>query len=139
MSTKPETTFTTSVHRAFKPGARPYFEKMYNPLRGGTPDVFYSGSVGDLWVEYKFIPRIPITAKILPDLSPLQARWLNNRYDEGRNVAVIVGSPDGGVIFRDKDWLVPIAPEVFKMALKDRATLANWIAIQVGVAVNAIR
>ena len=47
MSTKPENTFIGSVHKKFG-GKKPYIEKMYNPLRSGTPDVYYSGDVGDL-------------------------------------------------------------------------------------------
>ena len=58
MSAKPENTFIGSVHKKFGV-KKPYFEKMYNPLRSGTPDVYYSGDAGQLWIEYKFIPRIP--------------------------------------------------------------------------------
>lgn len=36
MSTKPENTFIGSVHKKFG-GKKPYIEKMYNPLRSGTP------------------------------------------------------------------------------------------------------
>ena len=70
---------------------------MHNAYRGGTPDVWYSGSRGDLWVEYKWIARIPKRGTIVPKLSPLQLDWLTKRKAQGRNVLVIVGSPKGAL------------------------------------------
>ena len=132
MSTKPESTFIGSVHKKFS-GKKPYIEKMYNPLRSGTPDVYYSGDVGDLWVEYKFVPRIPRSAEILPDLTPRQRRWLNDRFAEGRNVAVVLGTPDGGVIYRNKEWNTPLSSTELKARLVPKEGVAQWIKSQVGV------
>ena len=133
MSSKPENTFIASVHRHLPPlvageAGRPYREKMYNPLRGGTWDVFYSGNLADLWVEYKFIV-IPVrdTTLILPDLSPLQIAWGKERWLEGRNLRVIVGCKEGGVIFADRTWEHPITAEAFRAALLDRKTLSERI------------
>ena len=131
MSTKPESTFIGSVHKKFS-GKKPYIEKMYNPLRSGTPDVYYSGDVGDLWVEYKFIPRIPRSAEILPDLTPRQRRWLNDRFAEGRNVAVVLGTPDGGVIYRDQEWNNPLSSTELVSRIVSRVDVARWITSQVG-------
>jgi len=39
-----------------------------------------------------------------PKLSELQRNWLDTRYEEGRNVLVLVGSPEGIAIFEDKAW-----------------------------------
>lgn len=133
MSTKPENTFIGSIHKKFSEG-KPYFEKMYNPLRSGTPDVYYSGCGGDLWVEYKFIPRIPRSKEILPCLTPRQRRWLNSRYEEGRNVAVVLGvSSDGGVIYRNKEWCKPLSSTEMEARIVSRAEIARWIISQVGV------
>lgn len=129
MSRKPENTFIASVHRLI-PSV--YAEKMNNPYRGGTADVWYSGSVGDLWVEYKYLERIPRSTKILPDLTPQQARWLNNRYDEGRNVAVVLGTPAGGVIYRDKGWMIESDQTSLLALVRSRPELAQWILNQVG-------
>lgn len=128
-SAKPETTFIQGVHKHLK-GV--YHEKNHNPYRAGTPDVWYSGASGDLWVEYKFIPRIPRSVEILPDITPRQRRWLNNRHDEGRNVAVVLGTPDGGVIYRNKDWLTPLSMEELIGRVVPRADVARWIYSQVG-------
>lgn len=135
--TKPESVFLNSIHKLLDkaPDGAPYYEKMYNPLRSGTPDVYYSGDLGALWIEYKYLPRIPKNAVILPDLSPRQARWLNCRQAEGQNVAVVVGCPEGGVIYREKSWLLPLSPEAFRAQLLSRTQVAAWIRAQTGAAV----
>lgn len=128
-TTKPENRFIGSVHRYLP---RTYAEKMNNPWRAGTADVWYSGDRGDLWVEYKFIERIPRSAEILPDLTPRQKRWLNNRFDEGRNVAVVLGTPTGGVIYRNKEWMRPLDHVTFAGLIVPRDEIARWIYSQVG-------
>lgn len=129
MANKPETTFIGSIHRLIP---QVYAEKMNNPFRAGTADVWYSGELGDLWVEYKFIERIPDSKEIVPDLSPRQVRWLGNRLDEGRNVAVVLGTPTGGVVYRRRSWLIPQSKAELEARLMTRAQLAQWILDQVG-------
>lgn len=125
MSRKPENTFIASIHRRLPPGL--HAEKMANPYRGGTADVWYSGKRADLWIEYKFIERIPTNALVKPDLSELQKLWLGGRHKEGRNVAVVVGCKEGGIILRDLDWEGMITPSDFRRFLVSRDTIANWI------------
>ena len=132
-TTKPENRFIAGVHKHLP---RTYTEKMSNPWRAGTPDVWYSGEQGDLWVEYKFIERIPRSKDILPDLTPRQKRWLNQRHDEGRNVAVVLGTPTGGVIYRNKEWLKPMDQKALTELVVPRAEIARWIFSIVG-ATNA--
>jgi len=128
-TTKPENRFIGSVHRLLP---RTYAEKMNNPWRAGTADVWYSGDRGDLWIEYKFIEKIPRSAEILPDLTPRQKRWLNNRLDEGRNVAVVLGTPTGGVIYRNKEWMRPLDHVTLAGLIVPRDEIARWIFSQVG-------
>lgn len=130
MAAKPENTFISSVHRHLPPVGDLHREKMNNPYRSGTADWWYSGLRADLWVEYKFLPKIPVRAAILPDLSELQKLWLRGRYNEGRNVAVIVGCPQGGVIFQDMSWESPMSPEKFQQLLISRQALARWLVFQ---------
>lgn len=132
MSTKPENTFIAAVHKKLGP-EKPYFEKMYNPLRSGTPDVYYSGDIGEMWIEYKYIPRIPRSEEIRPDLTPRQSRWLNNRHTEGRNVAVVLGTPDGAVIYRNREWDSPLTHTELRGRLLTKEEVAKWITTQVGV------
>lgn len=103
---------------------------MNNPYRGGTADWWYSGDRADLWVEYKYIDRIPVRASVLPDLSELQKDWLAGRVRENRNVAVIVGCPEGGVIYLNGEWLVELSPNVFRERICSQNQLARWIMAQ---------
>lgn len=128
-ATKPENNFIRGVNKHLP---RTYAEKMNNPWRAGTADVWYSGSAGDLWVEYKFLERVPRSKEILPDLTPRQRRWLNNRFDEGRNVAVVLGTPMGGVIYRNKEWMNPLTQQEVLARIVSREEIARWIFSQVG-------
>ena len=128
MASKPETTYIKGVHKHLQS----YYEKTNNPFRSGTADVWYSGKRGDLWVEYKFIERIPKNAEILPEVTLRQAQWLGNRLHEGRNVAVVLGSPEGGVLYLGETWLNPIMPAEFRMRMIPQSAVAQWIYNQVG-------
>lgn len=127
MSRKPETRFIGSVHKYLPKEL--HREKMNNPYSSGTPDVYYSGNKGDLWIEYKFIPSIPArdTTAIIVDLSTLQKEWLFNRNKEGRSVMVIVGCPEGGVVLEHLRWESDIYPPEFRERLMSRSELANLI------------
>ena len=129
VSSKPETVFTNSVNKYLRGVV--YFEKMNNPFRAGTADFWYSGKKGDLWIEYKYIPKIPTRTTILPDLSARQLKWLNDREAEGRSVEVIVGHPDGGVVW-PCSFEQPLAPEVFRNYTRSRKALADLIKEMTG-------
>lgn len=102
-------------------------EKMNNPFSSGTADVWYSGDLADWWVEYKYLTKLPVRAMVLADLSPLQSDWLDGRHREGRNVAVVVGSPEGAVIYLDRAWLQPITPDEFRSRMISKRDLAAWL------------
>jgi hypothetical protein len=74
VSSKPENTFigtvndrlpikkrkaSTIARRKVSDESHIHYEKMNNPYRGGTADSWYSGLAGDLWVEFKYLPRVP--------------------------------------------------------------------------------
>ena len=138
MASKPETVFSASVHRHLPPIRELYREKMNNPYHGGTPDWWYSGK-RDLWLEHKFLPRLPQKGNIWlcnpnvkqPILSRLQQQWLHDRYAEGRNVGVLIGVPTGGVILRDLVWEDEISVGVFRALVVPRQQLAGWITQEV--------
>ena len=97
----PENTFIKNVNKLIPKEI--YREKMHNPYRGGTPDMWYSGRTGDLWIEYKWLSTLP--KLVLPNLSELQKVWLRDRSSEGRSVAVVVGSPTGCIWFaKPRQW-----------------------------------
>ena len=128
MPSTPENKFIASIHRHIP---QVYKEKMHNTYRGGTPDVYYSGNLGDIWVEYKYLSRLP--KQVLPNLSALQQVWLNSRHAEGRNVMVIVGWADGGVILTNREWMVPMDKEVFIARSLHRKEVATFILSKTGV------
>ena len=133
MAIKPENTFRTGVHKYLK-GSGLHHEKMSNPYSSGTADDWYSGPGGDLWVEFKYIPRRPQrgSVKIAGLFSTLQLNWLRARHCEGRNVATIIGCPSGGLILRDLDWEIEsVTVDYFTSQLRSRRDLAAWIEEQV--------
>lgn len=131
MSQGPETTFIGSIHRHLPVGL--YRMKNHNQFNGGIADCWYSGK-RDLWVEYKFlvVPKRDATQIDLrhPNgkmLSPLQQDWLRERHLEGRNIAVIVGCKEGGAIFQNLEWEVPLTTKQFRERLVSRKDVAAWI------------
>jgi hypothetical protein len=127
---KPETTFTAGVHKHLPPGREdPYWMKNNNLYTSGIWDVWYSGPFRDLWVEYKFI-ELPKRDDTMIDfgLSELQKQWGRDREREGRNLAVIVGCKEGGVILRGPSvWEPTMTRERFAGLLVSRKNIAQWI------------
>jgi hypothetical protein len=107
---------------------------MNNPYSSGVADDLYCGNRADLWVEYKFLPKVPVRAVIDPTklLSPLQLDWINERYKRTQNsaerlIAVLIGCPEGGVVLTNLAWAQPLSAEEFRRSLVSRRDLANWI------------
>lgn len=123
---KQENTFIGSVHKRLPPKSELYWMKNYNPFNGGIADCWYSAN-NDLWIEYKFIPKMPVRAIVTPDCSVLQLDWLRGRYEEGRNVWVIVGCPEGGVLYTDLTWENSMPAEEWVGRVQGRDKLANVI------------
>lgn len=130
MSAQPENRFIASIHKLMPKEI--HREKMHNMYRGGTPDVYYSGCGGDLWIEYKFIPRVPQRGEVVANLSELQKLWLKGRHLEGRKVHVIVGCPAGGVILSKLDWESPLSVSDFSNNLQSKQAIADWITQATG-------
>ena len=130
MAAKPETNFIHLVNKRVPSAV--YRMKNNNQYIGGIPDVWYSGPDGDLWVEYKFLPRTPSRASVDPKklLSPLQLKWLNDRYAENRNLAVIIGCPDGGVILTNLQWNDELSAKSFISLIRSPTDIAAWIKTQ---------
>lgn len=146
MASKPETTFIASINRLIPlkrrkesmkareqyPSAIGY-EKMNNPYSAGVADSWYSGNKADLWVEYKYIQKLPIRPSTMIRLasgdllSALQLDWLHERYQEGRNVRVIVGCPEGGVVFEDLSWEQDLSTNDFKALIVSKQQIAQTI------------
>lgn len=128
MNSGPENRFIKSVHD--KLPKEIYKEKMHNPYRGGTADVWYSGE-RDAWIEYKWIDSVPKKGVLIPALSPLQVIWCTDRFNEGRNVYVVVGCPLGAIVFSNPaDWEDGV--KVGKLALFPKPFYVDWLHELIG-------
>ena len=142
MSSKPETTFVNSVHRHLLNAV--HKEGMANPYRGGTPDNYYDasehykpvskgGPIQDLWVEYKFKPKLGLKLDLRdqasrPKLSSLQMKWIRRRHNNGKNAWTICGFPEGGVIMKTPDeWSRTWTREELLAVMKSRREIAECI------------
>ena len=116
-----EHSYIRAVHRQLPDAIHVW--KINVRFRNGVPDCWYSGGGADLWVEYKWLATVP--KKVFkPTLSELQKKWLRDRYAEGRRVAVIVGSPQGGVILAAPlEW----ENQVGVTTWMKHADVADWI------------
>lgn len=134
MTTKSETLFCNRINKCIPRAVE--IEKMHNPYRGGTADYWYSGFRDDLWVEYKWILLARGTASkaIKPKATKLQLIWLNNHHNRGRNVCVIIGSPNGCAILLDGEWNNKVPGNKFHYTERE---VANWIVKQTHVEVLA--
>ena len=133
MGVKPETTFTKSITRLLPKTV--YCMKNNNQYIGGIPDLWVSSKGGDIWIEMKYLPKTPGPRSHGVDpmklLSPLQQTWLRDRRMENRNVAVIIGCPDGGIILVDRQWELELTVKQFAALIKSKEELASWILEQV--------
>lgn len=135
MAAKPETNFSNALRDALPEGI--YSMKNNNEYVSGIPDLWFSGRKGDLWVEMKFIQKLPKTVPIRPYdlLSKMQEKWLRDRYEEGRNVAVIIGCKRStrleGIVLRDLAWERDICPQDFEALIVSKSELVSFIKEQV--------
>lgn len=128
-----EHSYIRSIHsRLRKDLPDVYVWKINDPYQGGVADAYYSGS-RDLWVEYKYLKALPkrATTRIEPGLSELQKDWLRERHAQGRNVAVIIGSPDGSMILPGITWDTAINQADFIGSAVDKSQVVAYIESQV--------
>jgi hypothetical protein len=94
-----EHTFVRALHRRL-PRSQIYAWKINDKYQGGVPDAMYMGDGGLLWVEYKYIKAYPKRGKTVMKLglSENQKIWLRRAYDNGQQVAVVVGCEKDAVI-----------------------------------------
>jgi hypothetical protein len=104
---KPERNFINRIHRKIKPTL--YKQAMGLTSTNGTPDYYYEGLRGELWVEYKWYPEEPqeinlCDTKKKTHLSMLQQNWLRRANTNCVDVAVVAGYPKGCVVLLDSNW-----------------------------------
>jgi len=107
MPQKPEGKYVNRVNSKFT--TEIHAQGMGLTSTNGTPDYWYEGAHHTLWVEYKWWNKIPAvfdltTRKDVPKISKLQAKWLRRGYNNASNVAVVLGSPHGGIFLPNLEW-----------------------------------
>ncbi len=138
MAAKPETQATGNINKALVAAdSEVYAEKTHNPYRGGIPDFYYDYPGHDLWVEYKFLERLPpqlcLRGGSKPPVSQLQERWINRGARNGRQVLVIVaigkGKTQRYLVIRPFEpiWTHSIRREELEPRLIDRDRLIEFL------------
>lgn len=137
----PERRFIDKVHRRLAPSIH---KQGTTGMAGsnGTPDYYYEGPTGALWIEYKGIngtfPKIVDLINKNPKLTPLQRRWVDRAHKNGVQVAVILGGDQGGIIFTKGIWannyalsslriwtLQDVAEAIFEVVANE-GVINNW-------------
>ena len=92
--------FINKIHKRLSSNI--YKWKINDAYHGGVPDVFYSGSGGHCFVEYKYKKELPKRHNtfIKFGVTAQQCAWLNARKDEGVPVFVALGVGKS-VVFND--------------------------------------
>ena len=106
--------------------------KIADRYTGGIPDVYYSGTRAPLWVEYKYIPKLPKRdgTRMPVSVSPIQQLHLTAEQARGVNVALIIGCEDYNVIVTDDFMDFEIFTEQFKILSRSKREVAEWITKQ---------
>lgn len=125
-----EHAFIRSIHRHIPRSV--YKLKIAMRFARGVPDAWYSGDQGDLWVEYKYIKPTPSKKRQI-GLSANQVKWLNDRFREGRSVAVVIGTPSGNAILTDLMWCNDTWVPTTWLTNKETAT---WITTTVSTSMQ---
>lgn len=124
-----ESTWTAAVNKLVDKEV--YVLKVSLRFTAGVPDCFYEGASDECWAEYKYLSSVPreldLTGGKDPIITRLQQTWLTRRHNNGKRVMVVVGSPDGGVLFPALDWQRIITREEFL----ERALTKKEIAAEI--------
>ena len=104
-----------------------YLVKINVRFGAGVPESWYSGPVRDLWVEWKWLTRLPPLIDPRKLLTGLQQDWLIKRHHEGRHTAVIIGCEKGGIILPNLTWQTPIPRADFLVNALHQRAIAEYI------------
>lgn len=120
-----ENSFWQALRKKLVP--KVYALKLNVRYVAGVPDVWLSGSKDDLWLELKFLPKLPPVIDCTKLLSVGQQLWLEGRHNEGRNTSVLVGSPEGHVLYDGLDWKSQMTRGTFIQSCKTTSDIAELL------------
>jgi hypothetical protein len=118
-----ENTFWQALRKKLVP--RVYALKLNLRFAAGVPDAWLSGSEQDLWLENKYLQKLPPVVNVESLLSELQKNWLIKRHEEGRFVGVLVGSSDGHLYFHGLSWQSQVSREKWIQSSKTTKEIAE--------------
>lgn len=126
-----EASFVQSINRYVPKEI--HHEGLSNPFRRGSPDRYYEGPHGHIWVEYKFIDHPPAFLEPWLTLtSDLQDVWLTRAHLNGQPTAVIIGC--GSDVRSAKGLILPglrfkdsVPAEEFRAQMQNKKQIAEWI------------
>ena len=122
-----EHSFIRSIHRKLPRGI--YHWKIRDSFSNGVPDCYYEGPKGSLWVEYKYIKKLPSrnSSKVTINLSELQKNWIQRAVTNNQNCAVVVGTNENLAIFKNGDWTFRITKEYYLRISSTKDSLVDYI------------
>lgn len=126
-----ESGFWQSLRKHLVP--RVYALKLNLNFVQGVPDVWLSGSEQDLWIENKYLKTLPPIVDATKLLTVLQQLWLEERYNEGRRVGVLLGSSEGHVFLPGLSWKKSLSRLSFLDQAVSTKVMANQLVELLGV------
>ena len=122
--------FIKSVHSYLPPTV--YKWKIRDTYTGGIPDVFYAGPQCMMFIEYKYVKKLPVRSKtnIKCSISALQQTWLQRMYNQEHKVAVVLGVDREAMILVNEKWCTPITVATFTQNCMPFKQVAKWIEEQ---------
>ncbi len=123
--------FIKSVHSHLP--STVYKWKIRDTYTGGIPDVFYAGPQCMMFIEYKYIKKLPVRSKtnIKCNISALQQEWLQRMYNQEHKVAVVLGVGREALIMQYPIvWKEPITKSYFQDNCVPFKQVSKWIEQQ---------
>ena len=113
--------------------------KINDGFAGGVTDFFIEGARADAWVEVKYIKALPKRDTTIIDLmnpstylSILQQAWLRRRYTKRQDAYVLVGCPEGAILFTDLEWETPRPAHYYRNHVEPAEEIVSHLLTQVG-------
>ena len=106
----PERKYIDKVHRQIVPEWNLHKQASTGMMGvNGTPDYYYERFDHVMWIEYKFVEKLPARFDIVDPackfrLSALQRAWLNRANKNRVRCAVVLGSVEGALIINEGRW-----------------------------------
>lgn len=122
-----EHSYIRSIHRLLPKNILIW--KVNDTFASGVPDAFYAGPRGTLFIEYKYVKKLPVRSatKIKTCITPIQLLWLNRYQTFGHEAYVVVGCGCQSIIVDDFKSLQALNKKDFLENQQNTAEVAAFI------------